>query len=204
LQNDNWGGGATLLAAMNAVGAFAFTGPNSLDAALAPSTTSRDNSVKVSPVGNLSGAVIAEIYDATPAASFNPATPRLINVSVLKNIGTSLTAGFVVGGNASRTVLIRAVGPTLGAAPFNIPGVVADPQLVLFNAASVKIAENDNWGGTVALTTAFTSVGAFQLSGPTSRDAALLVTLAPGNYTAQVTGVGGTTGTAIVEVYEVP
>ncbi len=204
LQNDNWGGSATLLAAMDAVGAFRFTGPTSLDAALAPSTTSRDNSVKVSPVGNISGTVIAEIYDATPTASFTAATPRLVNVSVLKNIGTSLTAGFVVGGNASRTVLLRAVGPTIGVAPFNVGGVVADPQLVLFNAASVKIAENDNWGGTAALTAAFASVGAFQLSAPTSRDAALLITLAPGNYTAQVSGVGGTSGVAIVEVYEVP
>jgi hypothetical protein len=204
LSNDNWGGGAALLAAMDAVGAFRFTGPTSLDAALAPSTTSRDNSVKVSPNGNLSGTVIAEIYDATPAASFTAATPRLINVSVLKGIGTSLTAGFVIGGNASRTVLIRAIGPTLGAAPFNVAGVVADPQLVLFNAASARIGENDNWGGSAALTAAFTSVGAFQLSGAASRDAALLATLAPGNYTVQVSGIGGTTGVALVEVYEVP
>ena len=203
-ENDNWGGGASLLAAMNAVGAFAFTGPTSLDAAVAANVAAGDNSVKVSPVGNLSGTVIAEIYDASPAAAFVAATPRLINVSVLKSIGASLTAGFVVGGNASRTVLIRAIGPTLGAAPFNVPGVVADPQLVLFNAASAQIGENDNWGGGAALTAAFTAVGAFQLAGATSRDAALLVTLAPGNYTVQVTGVGNTTGVALVEVYEAP
>ena len=201
-ENDNWGGGASLLAAMNAVGAFAFTGPTSLDAAVAANVAAGDNSVKVSPVGNLSGTVIAEIYDASPAAAFVAATPRLINVSVLKSIGASLTAGFVVGGNASRTVLIRAIGPTL--AVFGVGGTVTDPQLALFNSSSTKIGENDNWGGTAALTAAFTSVGAFQLSSPTSRDAALLVTLAPGNYTVQVTGVGGTTGVALVEVYEVP
>ncbi len=200
--NDNWGGGATLLAAMNAVGAFAFSGPNSLDAAVATNVAAGDNSVKVSPVGNLSGAVIAEIYDASPAATFAAATPRLVNVSVLKSIGTSLTAGFVVGGNASRTVLIRAIGPTL--AGFGVGGTVADPQLALFNSASAKIGENDNWGGTAALTSVFDSVGAFRLAPATSRDAALVATLAPGNYTVQVTGVGNTTGTALVEVYEVP
>lgn len=203
LDNDNWGGATTLADAMIAVGAFAFTGPTSRDAAIAPSTTARDNSVAVSPVGNLSGTVIAEIYDATPAATFTATTPRLVNVSVLKSLGTGLTAGFVVGGTGSRTVLIRAIGPTLGAAPFNVGGVVADPQLVLFNGASARIGDNDNWGGGAALTAAFNSVGAFALPAA-SRDAALLVTLAPGNYSVQVSGVGGTTGVAIVEVYEVP
>jgi hypothetical protein len=62
---------------------------------------------------------------------------------------------------------------------------------------------NDNWGGGSALATAFGNVGAFAL-GATSRDAALLVTLQPGNYTAQVSGVNGTAGRAQVEVYEVP
>ena len=202
-ENDNWGGGTPLFNAMEAVGAFRFTGASSADAAIATSVALGDNSVKVTPVGNLSGAVIAEIYDGNPAASFSVATPRLVNVSVLKNIGTSLTAGFVIGGTGTRTLLIRAVGPTLGAAPFNVPGVVADPQLVLFNGASARIGDNDNWGGDAALTAAFNSVGAFALPAA-SRDAALLVTLQPGNYSVQVSGVGGTTGVAIVEVYEVP
>ena len=48
------------------------------------------------------------------------------------------------------------------------------------------------------------SVAAFALSADTSRDAALVATLAPGNYTAQVTVASGATGTALVEVYEVP
>jgi hypothetical protein len=108
--------------------------------------------------------------------------------------------GFVVGGSASAKVLVRGIGPTLGA--FGVPGTVDDPQLTLFNS-SVKIGENNDWGGTAPLTAAFASVGAFALPA-TSKDAALLVTLAPGNYTAQVTGFNGTTGVALVEVYEVP
>ena len=201
--NDNWGGGTALADAMTAVGAFAFTGPASRDAAAIANIPAGDNSVKVSPVGNLSGTVIAELYDSTPAASFTATTPRLVNVSVLKNIGTSLTAGFVVGGSPSKTLLIRAIGPSLGTL-FGVPGVVADPQLALFNSASAKIGENDNWGGSAALSAVFASVDAFPLTAPASRDAALVATLAPGNYTVQVTGVGNTTGTALVEVYEVP
>lgn len=77
--------------------------------------------MQVSDAGAGSGSVIAELYDATPNGTFTNATPRLVNVSVLKSIatGTSLTAGFYVGGTTSKTVLIRAIGPTLGLAPFN-------------------------------------------------------------------------------------
>ncbi len=202
-ENDNWGGATTISAAMASVGAFAFTGPASLDAATVASIVSPDNSVRVSAAGNGTGTVIAEIYDATPTNAFTAATPRLVNVSVLKHLGAGLTAGFVVGGAQPRTVLIRAVGPTLGAAPFNVAGVVADPQLVLFGAGATRIADNDNWGGTAALTAAFSAVGAFALPAA-SRDAALVATLQPGSYTVEVSGVGGTTGVAIVEVYEVP
>ena len=118
--------------------------------------------------------------------------------------GAILTAGFVIGGSTAKTVLIRAVGPTLGAAPFKIPGVMADPQLALFNSASVQIAGNDNWGGDAAISAANTAVGAFALGSATSKDAIILVTLPPGAYTAQASGVANTGGLAIVEVYEVP
>ena len=121
---------------------------------------------------------------------------------MLKNIGSGLTAGFVIGGSTSKTVLIRAIGPTLAGAPFNVSGVVADPQLALFSG-STKIGENNDWGGTATLTAAFTQVGAFALPA-TSKDAVVLATLLPGNYTVQVSGVGNTTGLALVEVYEVP
>jgi|GEM_PF-1341548 len=200
-ENDNWGGSAQLAAALSAVGAFAYIGPTSKDAAMTADITSRDNSVKVSAVGSGTGQVIAEIYDATSQASFTSSTPRLINVSVRKHLGTGLTMGFVVGGATTVKVLVRGIGPTLAA--FGVPGTVVDPQLTLFNSASVRIGNNNDWGGTAELTDAFANVGAFALPS-TSKDAALVVTLAPGNYTAQVTGVNGTSGVALVEVYEVP
>jgi len=200
-ENDNWGGSPQLTAALAAVGAFAYTGPASKDAATTASITTRDNSVRVSAASSGTGKVIAEIYDATPTASFTTATPRLINVSVRKHLGSGLTMGFVVGGATPAKVLVRGIGPTLGA--FGVPGTVVDPQLTLFNSSSVKIGENNDWAGTAELTAAFANVGAFALPA-TSKDAALLVTLAPGNYTAQVAGVNGTTGVALVEVYEVP
>jgi hypothetical protein len=66
---------------------------------------------------------------------------------------------------------------------------------------TTSVATNDNWVAADAPT--FASVGAFALT-PGSRDAALGISLAPGSYTAQVSGVGGTTGVTLVEVYEVP
>ena len=200
--NDNWGGSTALTNALAAVGAFAYTGPTSKDAAVAANITTRDNSVAVSGVGSGTGAVIAEIYDATSSAAFTTSTPRLLNVSVRKHLGTSLTAGFVVGGATPARILIRAVGP--GLAAFGVPDTVVDPQLTLFNGSSVKIAENNDWAGTPDLTAAFNAVGAFALPAPTSKDAALVLTLQPGSYSVQVSGVNDTTGVALVEVYEVP
>ena len=80
---------------------------------------------------------------------------------------------------------------------------MADPKLDLFSGQTI-IASNDNWGGDAQLTAVGTAVGAFAVADGASKDAMLLVTLAPGNYTAQVSGVNNTGGLAIVEVYEVP
>jgi hypothetical protein len=211
--NDNWGGTAALNTAFAAVGAFGYPSADSKDAAVFNAALPAGGyTVQVSGVGGTTGTVIAEIYDSTPASQFTSLTPRLVNVSVLKqiNAGDSLTAGFVIAGSAPKQVLIRAVGPTLGAAPFNLGGTMADPKLDLFSGQTV-IATNDNWSTPVGsnaasaaqLSTVFGQVGAFALvSG--SKDAALLVTLAPGNYTAQVSGVNSAGGQALVEVYEVP
>jgi hypothetical protein len=202
--NDNWGGSSALAALQVSVGAFPFVTPTSKDAAFSLLATARVNSVKISSANAGTGVVLAEVYDATPPASFTPATPRLINVSVLKQIGNGFTMGFSIAGTVPKSVLIRAVGPTLGAAPFNVSGTATDPRLTLFNGSSVKLDENDNWGGSVPLNTAFTNVGAFGLVNNASKDAALLTVLPPGSYSVQVSGVGGSIGVVLVELYEIP
>lgn len=203
-ENDNWGGSAQISDTFAQVGAFNFLAADSKDAALFNGSTARaDNSVKISATGGASGAEIAEIYDATPTTAFTASTPRLVNVSVLKNLpaGGTLSAGFVIVGSTPRTVLIRAVGP--GLSTFNVAGVLADPQLQLYQSSvSTPIATNNDWSGTAALQSAFSRVGAFSLA-ENSRDAALLMTLPPGNYSAQVAGAANTAGAVLVEVYEV-
>jgi hypothetical protein len=202
--NDNWGGLAAVSTAMVSVGAFPYLNATSLDAAVVASITTRDNSVKVNANGTGTGTVIAEVYDATAAGTFTATTPRLLNVSVLKNIeaGGSMTAGFVVRGQTARTVLIRAIGPGLTAA-FGIPGTMPDPRITLFAGANM-IDQNDNWGGNFAVASAGSAVGAFAINDGGSRDAMILRTLASGDYSVQVAGVGGGGGQVIVEVYEVP
>ncbi len=137
--------------------------------------------------------------------------PRLTNISTRATTGTGaniLTAGFVIGPGEPRQVLIRAIGPTL--ASFGVTGTVANPVLTVFNGANTAIAANDDWGTAVttypaavpATAATFASVGAFALTAG-SRDSALVATLAPGNYTAQVAGAGNTSGVTLVEVYEI-
>lgn len=83
---------------------------------------------------------------------------------------------------------------------------MADPKLELFDNdnGGKNIGTNDNWGGDTQVAAAANAVGAFALAAANTKDAVLLVTLAPGAYSARLSGVGSTGGKAIAEVYEVP
>ncbi len=199
--NNNWGGTAALKTAFSSVGAFGFPTDTSLDAALVFSPTPGSYTAKVTGANNGTGVALVEVYDAGTGN-----TPRLTNVSARTQVGTGgdvLIVGFVVNGNVSKKLLIRAVGPTLGV--FGVGGTLVDPVLAVRPLGSENIvATNDDWRGTAALKSAFASVGAFGLSPDTSRDAAIAIELPPGAYTATVSGKNNTIGVALVEVYELP
>jgi hypothetical protein len=131
----------------------------------------------------------------------------LVNIATRADLvaGQSLVPGFVVGGPIARKVLIRAVGPTLAA--FSVPAPIPSTTLSIYSGSQV-IASNTGWSSagsdTAALRNAFTRVGAFDLPNG-SADSAVLLTLAPGAYTAMSGGAAGTDrGTILVEVYFVP
>ena len=200
-ENDNWGGTSDLRDSFTRLGAQPLP-DQSKDAALLKVLASAPYTAQVSSVDGAPGIALVECYDAeTGTAS------RLMNVSARTQVGSGvaiLIAGFVIEGNTPKRVLVRGVGPTL--AP-GLSGTLADPKLTLFQydpvtQQSSPIAENDNWGGAQALKDMQQAVGAQALISNDSKDAALLITLAPGIYTAQVTGAGGTTGVALVEVYD--
>ncbi len=205
LSNDNWStsADASLIASTAArVGGFAQQS-GSKDAALITSLTPGVYSAQVTRAdGSSTGVALVEVYDASDVPGAE--AQKVINISTRGEVGTGekiMIAGFVVSGNAPKRVLIRAVGPTLGG--YGVTGTLADPLLKLYQGETV-IASNDDWGtiGSAA-SDAAAQVGAFPLNAG-SKDAALLLTLAPGVYSAQVSGVGGTTGVALIEVYEVP
>lgn len=200
--NDNWAGDATVQARGTRVWAHPLISNASLDAALAPTPVPGVFSVHVTGKAGGSGIALAEIYDASE--EMTATTPRLINVSARTHAGTGdnvLIAGFYVGGSTSRTVLIRGLGPTL--AGLGVPGALADPQLKLYTG-EMLIWQNDNWGGDQLLVDVGNSVYAYEVTDRQSRDAMMLVTLAPGGYTVHLGGVNNGTGVGLVEVYEVP
>lgn len=192
--NDNWS--AELIPEFQAAGAFAWPA-ESLDAALLTSLTGQHTA---EVTGNASGIILVEAYDRGTTTD-----GRFINVSARHQVGVDgdiLIAGFRVEGTGFKRVLIRGVGP--GLEPW-LDDFIADPKLELHRRdpdGPVLIESNDNWSSSLA--PYFRQAGAFELDAG-SRDAALVVYLEAGqNYTASVSGADGGTGTAIVEVYELP
>jgi len=131
---------------------------------------------------------------------------KTINLSTLAAAGagnSTLTAGFFVSGTVPKRLLIRGVGPAL--AQFGVTGTLARPEVTVYSGA-LLLARNAGWSSTPdasAIATAAAQSGAFEFPAG-SADAALILNLAPGSYSAQVTGVAGSTGIALVEIYELP
>jgi len=189
--NEDWD--ASLAAGFTRLGAFPLTSGSRDSALLQPI----DGAQTLHVTGTGSGIVLFEGYDADTAG-----TNRIKNLAARNRVGTGgdiLIAGFVIAGTGNETLLIRGVGPTLFDS-FAIADRLLDPKLEIYDSAGTKVAENDNWSAT--LVSVFTQVGAVALTAG-SKDAALQVTLPPGAYTAQVSGINGTTGEALVEIYEV-
>jgi hypothetical protein len=106
-----------------------------------------------------------------------------------------------VTGNAPKTLLIRGVGPALTG--FGVAGALADPALTIYQDSKV-ITTNEGWANSAAIATAAIQTGAFALPSG-SKDAAVLITLNPGAYSAQVKSAkNASSGVALIEIYEVP
>jgi len=205
--NDDWqinssGQNQSSLIAATAAQVGTFALPNgSKDSALLATVNNGVYTTSLFRPNGTTGIALTEIYDTDQTLG-----ARLMSASARMNVTPgdgALIAGLVIAGNAPKTVLIRGIGPTLST--FGVTGVLADPQIAVFSG-STQIANNDNWEvgtSTVAqIVNATAQVGEFPLPSG-SKDAALLVVLQPGIYTVIVTGVGNTTGVALVEVYDI-
>ena len=185
-QNDDWNLGDA--ADIARLGAFAFIF-GSKDAALLTTLAPAGYTAQISdPSGTGTGVALAEIYDASinPNADYQ----RFVNISSRGRVTPDdgvLVGGFVVTGNAPKTLLIRGIGPAL-----------------TIYLESKVVATNEGWANSAAIAAAAIQTGAFTLPSG-SKDAAVLLTLNPGAYTAQIKSAkNAASGVALIEIYEVP
>jgi hypothetical protein len=239
-QNDNWQVSDPLCAASGFVcGGSTEISATGLDPCIpnpgqsvAPPGCAQESAILITlPPGNY-GAIVSGMSGGTGVGlvevfEVGSATSRVINISTRAFVETGDNVeigGFIIGGAAPKTVLIRARGPSMGGAPFNVPATLANPFVQLYSfATGTFIAQNDNWQVSDPLCAAsgFVCGGATeisatgldpclpnpeQISAPPgcAQESAILITLPPGNYGAIVSGVSDGTGVGLVEVFETP
>jgi hypothetical protein len=188
-SNDNWGN-ATNAAAITASG---YAPPNSLESAILANLAPGNYTAIVRGASNTTGVALFDAFDLDGPGM----TAKLGNISTRGFVGTGanvMIAGVIVNGPNNENVIIRGLGPTL--AQFGVPNVLANPFLDLRDANGNQISTNDNWKSTQQ-----TQIQATGRAPPNDAEAAIVTTLIPGNYTAVLSGVGNTSGNALVDVY---
>ncbi len=164
---------------------------NDLESAIVTTLMPGSNTVIVRGKNDTEGVGLVEVYDLTPSPD-----SRLANISTRGFVDTEddvMIGGFIVNNNGAR-ILARALGPSLASA--GVMNALSDPVLTLFDANGSAIASNDNWQDSQP-----TAVGATGLAPTDDLESAIATTLANGGYTAIVSGSGGATGVALVEIY---
>ena len=189
-SNDNWGDAVNHQAIQDS----GLAPPNALEAAILINLDPGSYTAVARGASNTPGNAIFEAYDLDNAAG-----SRFANISTRGFVQTGdniMIAGLTVRGSGSENVLIRALGPTLGEPPFNVPNSLPDPFLDLRDANGTRITANDDWKSTQQA-----QIEATGLAPAHDAEAAIVITLPAGSYTAIVTEVHSTVGNALVEVY---
>jgi streptogramin lyase len=188
LINDDWGTAANA----ETLSTSGFAPGNANESAILATLNPGAYTAIVGGVGNTTGVALVEVYEMD-----QPTTP-LVGISTRGLVQTGdnvMIGGFIIQGDGPQTVVIRARGPSLGVA-----GALADPTMTIVPAGGGALLVNDDWETDPRAP----ELAASGYAPGNPKESAILVTLNPGAYTAIVSGVGGTTGVAIVEVYDVP
>jgi len=148
---------------------------------------------------NTAGAesVYSEPISYTPGAPNTIPPAALLNVSTRTFVQTGeniMIGGFIIDGVLTKKVVLRAIGPSLAAS--GVTGAMADPVLALLNSSGAVVTSNDSWN------TAGEDLTALGLAPSDGRESAIVATLAPGAYSATVSGKSGMTGVALFELYD--
>ncbi len=141
----------------------------------------------------------AALYGAPPNAPSASGSAQIVQISTRGHVGTGdevMIGGFIIqDATSTKRVLVRAIGPSLG--PAGVSGALANPALELYDATGAVIQANDDWRSTQE-----EEVIATGLAPKNNLESAILVDLAPGSYTAIVSGSAGGSGVGLVEVYD--
>src|SRR5215210_1397579 len=190
LTNDDW-----KQAQQAEIEATTLAPENDLESALVLTLAPGTYTAVVTPKDATGGIGLVEVYDLE-----RDADSSFGNISTRGFVGTgdnAMIAGFIIGAGENPLVVVRAIGPSLTSA--NIADPLLDPTIELHDGNGAVIAFNDNWRDTQGI-----ALKATTLAPTDDREAAIVASLPPGNYTAIVRGVGDTTGIALVEAYRVP
>lgn len=143
----------------------------------------------------------------TPTPSPTPVDLRLMNISSRLRVQTGDNVGiggFIVQsdvpakGNATKKVIVRAIGPSMQVNGTPLPGRLDDPILELHDGRGVTMLSNDNWRDAPNAA----EIQSSGLAPNDDREAAILMTLPTGSYTAIIRGARNSTGIGLVEIYD--
>jgi uncharacterized protein (DUF1800 family) len=190
-SNDNWRTSqqAELIAA-------GLAPANDLDSALITTLPTGSYTAVVRGANNGTGLALVEIYDL----DLGTPTARLGNISTRGDVLTGdnvMIGGFIIRGDLSKRTIVRVKGPTLSLNGVPLAGRMMDPMVELHDGNGALMAQNDSWRSTQE-----SEIAASTVAPTDDREAAIVATLAPGNYTAVVRGTNNTTGIALVEMYD--
>ncbi|MEO5717815.1 MAG: PQQ-dependent sugar dehydrogenase [Chthoniobacterales bacterium] len=188
-SNDDWMNGPD----KDQIAALGLAPDNAAESALLASLAPGAYTTIMSDAGGATGNGLVELFATNPAALANPA-----NVSTRGFVQTDddvMIGGFILTGTESRRLLLRAIGPSLGAAGVSNP--LLDPTLELHDENGAILSSNNDWRETQE-----SDIAATGLAPTDDREAAIVLDLAPSSYTAIVRGANGGTGVALVEVYD--
>ena len=179
----------------DAITASGFSPRDSRESAMIQTLAPGAYTAIVSAPGGATGVALVEMYDLDRSN----VSVRPVNVSTRGRVLSAdnvMIGGFVIGGNRPRRVILRALGPSLAARGVN--QYLANPQVALYDGAGGEMSVNAGW----RTSDQAAAISASQRQPTDDRESAIIATLAPGAYTAIVRGVGGSTGVALVEVYD--
>ena len=164
------------------------------EAALVARLVPGDYTVVVSGVNNTTGIGLVENYTLDTYLGSHAA-----NISTRGRVGSgddALIGGFIVRGNTTKTILVRALGPSLGGSTHST--VLADPLVELRDQNGQLVTTNDNWQSSSQAD----DIRATGIPPSNPLESALITTLGAGNYTAVVRGSNGGSGVGLVEIYD--